>query len=1740
MSMNNTTGSFRPSRPPENHRRIRPPSTFSSLPNRTHHLPVNQRHYLPVRLRPTVTPPPPVVRYNFVIDILRDQTTNVSVTEVQALVDQCLPKPDKINVSQSGMFLASLSFHKWVDALEVVVFLWKSRLRGDHRLTHKLNTGRIAPNDRQELENRLRAVFAESIGELIDGQKVKHWSEKHDHLSKELQKVTGLLRKPKAVIVHKELVEKKKRLVLEMELVDKRLKEFKSAMRSLLSYFEGKGLKEYDEDGIQALRLDGGLNWSHIHCLMSRECRRLEDGLPIYAYRQEILHHIHTQQAMVLIGETGSGKSTQLVQFLADSGIAADEAIVCTQPRKIAAMSLARRVREESGGCYGDRSITCYPSFSSDQQFNSKVIFTTDHCLLQHYMLDKNLSKISCLIVDEAHERSLNTDLLLALVKSLLCRRRDLRLVIMSATVDAHQLSEYFFGCRIFHVVGRNFPVDITYIPCITDAYLSDVVRMATEIHKTEKEGAILAFLTSQSEVELACEKFVAPAAVALPLHGKLSFEEQFNVFQNYPGKRKIIFSTNLAETSLTIPGVKYVIDCGMVKESKFEPGSGMNVLRVGRISQSSANQRAGRAGRTEPGKCYRLYSESEFKSMPPCQEPEIRRVHLGVAVLRIFALGIKNVQDFDFVDAPSAEAIDMAIRNLVQLSAVKRSNDNFELTNEGRCLVKMGIEPRLGKLILGCFNNNLGKEGIVLAAVMANSSSIFCRVGSDDAKMKSDCIKVKFCHQDGDLFTLLSVYKEWEAVARDKQNQWCWENSINAKTMRRCHDTVVELESCLERELAKIIPTYWRWSPQKSTDSDMYLKKVILSSLSENVAMYTGNDQLGYEVALTGQNVQLHPSCSLLVYGHKPHWVVFNEILSNNCQYLVCVTSFDFDALSTLHPPPLFDACNLKNRKLQVKVLNGFGRTLLKKFCGKGNSNMLSLVAHIREIWMDERIGINVNVDQNEISIFASAQDMETVLNFVKGFLECEQKWMHYECLEKCLYRGSGVPSVALFGAGAEIKHLELQKRCLDVDIYHSNLSSLNPTKEKELLMFIEKFTSSTICAFHKYAHSGQEGDDKEKLGQITFLSPDAALKATELNQFKFDDSLLKVIPSKPTFGDHNYFPFSAVRAKVSWPRRPSKGFGILKCDPHDVNSMMDDFSNLEVGGKLVHSGASTKAADSLYITGLDKNLSETEILADLRLHTRRRILDFFLIRGEAVENPASDVCGEALLKQITPFMPKNNNHSACCRVQVFPPNPKDTFMRALISFDGRLHLEAAKALEQINGEVLPGCLPWQKIICQQLFHTSLSCSERVYSVIKKQLDSLIRNRLSSIKGVECSLEQNPNGSYRVKISANATKTVAEVRRLVEEMLKGKIIDHKALTPTVLQLLFSRDGKNLIYTLQRETGTYIFFDRYSLNVRIFGSHNNVAVAEEKMINSLVALSDSKQLQINLRGKDLPPNLLKELVNNFGPDLHGLKKKVPGADFTLNTFRHTLTIHGDKDLKPTVEEIIYKIAQMSCGSVGRFDNDVTCPICLCDIEDAYQLEGCGHKFCSLCLVEQFDSSIKNQDGFPICCAHEGCGSPILLTDLRSPLLSGEKLDELFRSSLGAFVASSGGAYKFCPSPDCPAIYQVADPRTDGKPFVCGSCYAETCTSCHMEYHPYLSCEKYREFKDDPDSSLKEWQSGKDNVKSCPNCGHMIEKWEGCNHIECRCGRHICWNCMEHFNSSDECYNHLRNVHLAII
>ncbi|KAI5403398.1 hypothetical protein KIW84_050825 [Lathyrus oleraceus] len=471
---------------------------------------------------------------------------------------------------------------------------------------------------------------------------------------------------------------------------------------------------------------------------------------------------------------------------------------------------------------------------------------------------------------------------------------------------------------------------------------------------------------------------------------------------------------------------------------------------------------------------------------------------------------------------------------------------DGVVFRSDGVVLV---VSPQANNLWL-LKSNNGWREGVVYDKIDLESEGYPTSVVSRGRDKISDCLKVQFCHSDGDLFKLLSVYKEWEALPQERRNKWCWENSINAKSMRRCQDTVFELESFLEREHGFIVPSYWRWDPHTPSVHDKNMKK---ASLSVNVAMFSGRNQLGYEVAQTGQHVQLHPSSSLLVFAQKPSWVVFGDLLSVSNEYLVCVSAVEFQSLYDLQPPPSFDVSKMEERKLQTKTLTGFGTILLKRFCGKSNSNLLGHVSRIRKVCLDERIFVEVKVDENLIQLYAASHDMNTATMLVSDVLEYEKKRLRIECMEKCLYHGSGSASpMALFGFGAEIKHLELEKHSLSVDVYHSNINAID---DKELLMFFEKNTSGSICVVYKFQGMGKDPPDREKWGKITFLSPDAAKRAVELDGDEFCGSNLKILPSQSAMGGNKTFLFPEVKARIFWPRRLSRGFGIVICDKNDVN---------------------------------------------------------------------------------------------------------------------------------------------------------------------------------------------------------------------------------------------------------------------------------------------------------------------------------------------------------------------------------------------------------------------------------------------------------------------------------------------------------------------------------------------------------------------------------------------------------
>ncbi|MBW0530860.1 hypothetical protein O181_070575 [Austropuccinia psidii MF-1] len=416
----------------------------------------------------------------------------------------------------------------------------------------------------------------------------------------------------------------------------------------------------------------------------AKSIEEVRKSLPVYDWRDQLLKAVAEYQVLIVVGETGSGKTTQLPQYLHEAGYTKDGGkIGCTQPRRVAAMSVAARVADEMGVRVGD-AVGYSIRFEDCTSPKTVIKYMTDGMLLREFMTEPDLAGYAAMIIDEAHERTLSTDILLGLVKDIARFRPDFRLLISSATMNAAKFSEYFDDAPIFNIPGRMYPVDILYTPNPEANYLHAAVTTVFQIHTTQPKGDILVFFTGQDEIEAAQENLEETARalgnkigelVICPIYANLPTEMQAKIFEPTPDKaRKVVLATNIAETSITIDGVVYVIDPGFVKQNSYNPRTGMESLVVVPCSRAAANQRAGRAGRVAPGKCFRLYTKSAYmKELEEDTVPEIQRTNLANVVLLLKSLGINDLIGFDFLDPPPGDTL---IRVLDLLYALGAFND--------------------------------------------------------------------------------------------------------------------------------------------------------------------------------------------------------------------------------------------------------------------------------------------------------------------------------------------------------------------------------------------------------------------------------------------------------------------------------------------------------------------------------------------------------------------------------------------------------------------------------------------------------------------------------------------------------------------------------------------------------------------------------------------------------------------------------------------------------------------------------------------------------------------------------------------------------------------------------------------------------------------------------------------------------------------------------------------------------
>jgi len=645
-----------------------------------------------------------------------------------------------------------------------------------------------------------------------------------------------------------------------------------------------KRRKEVGPDELSALaeRIESSIE--RVQALKSAAVTPEYPDLPVAARRTELLELIAEHQVVVIAGETGSGKTTQIPKLCLELGLGCQGMIGHTQPRRLAARTVAARIAEELKTPLGER-VGYQVRFHDQVSDSTQVKLMTDGILLAETQHDRFLEQYEVLIIDEAHERSLNIDFLLGYIKRILPRRPDLKVIITSATIDLERFSKHFDDAPVVEVSGRTYPVDVLYRPLhemegedekavdLQQGVLAAVDELI-EIDLAKRSGGpgdILVFLPGEREIREtadALRKASLRDTEVIPLYARLSLAEQNRVFhEQRKAGRRIVLSTNVAETSLTVPGIRYVIDPGQARISRYSVRSKVQRLPVEAVSQASANQRAGRCGRVAPGVCIRLYSEEDYLSRPEFTDAEIRRTNLAAVILQMLQLKLGDIRDFPFVDPPDTRLINDGFKLLEELGAV---DDKRQLTKTGRQLARLPVDPRIARMVIEAAHQGALREVLVIASALSVQDP---RERPHDKRQAADQKHKEYADEESDFMTLLNLWQLWheqrEALSQSQLRRWCQKQFLSFMRLREWRDVHRQLHISI-RELGL----------KENTDAAEY--RAIHSSLLAGLLSHIGfKQEKGEYLGARNRRFKIFPASG--VFKKTPKWVVAAELLETS-----------------------------------------------------------------------------------------------------------------------------------------------------------------------------------------------------------------------------------------------------------------------------------------------------------------------------------------------------------------------------------------------------------------------------------------------------------------------------------------------------------------------------------------------------------------------------------------------------------------------------------------------------------------------------------------------------------------------------------------------------------------------------------------------------------------------------------------------------------------------------------------
>jgi ATP-dependent RNA helicase DHX8/PRP22 len=1483
--------------------------------------------------------------------------------------------------------------------------------------------------------------------------------------------------------------------------------------------------------------------FEEVHALRAgfeREVKRYDKALPIYAHRLNIIEMIEQHQVSIVIGETGSGKSTQLVQYLQEARYAANGLIVCTQPRKLAAISLAEHVSAEVNEQVGD-TYGYHVAAKSERSAMTKVLYMTDHTLLNECIADPTLSKYSCLVIDEAHERSIHTDILIAFIKRCLPNRQDLKVVITSATINPKLFSTYFGGphiCPVIEVPGRTYPVDVMWDrpegSIVDRDYVSEAVNKVHEIHITKRgatgPGDILVFLTSPAEIERACtlaKETLKNEAEVLPLHGKLQPEDQKKVFiPTEKGKRKVVFSTNVAETSVTIPGIVYVIDTGLAKELCYDSKKNMNSLEIRPISKSSADQRKGRAGRTCPGECYRLYSEEDYSDMRDASVPEILRITLAFAVIKLYEFGIEDIHSFEFVESPDRKALDDAIENLKFLGAI----EDGKLTKLGKEMALLPLDPNLSKVLFDGIKKGVGAEAAAAVAISTLAGRVFFRPTTAESQEESNMKRLPFCQQSGDQMTYLHTYFQWSLEEWSDRNKWCVENYVNAKSMRMVQHTVDELRFILKQKHIFTIPG----TIESLDKADKILPKLFFDAFLRNMCIHLGHNQVGYwSERLPEEQLVIHYGSSLHYLSSTPQCVVYEKTQKTSQHFLLQALPVREEWIQEAIESGKLLCHPAENDLLQFYQVaplsfTNLGPSLSLKFQHK--------FPQFRRAYVPEFSHLNVQPvfehfkEQGVFTVYAQKYHHERVEESVTYIIQSVKK----ELLDETRQYG-------ITGDYDDVKITIGCGGCIQRIMMPGDFQTIVVRGLKE------PFLNAAQQELMKYGDCTPSVNRNPRGTQlfVKFENPGDAVKALQHKFTSFEDPSVRI----QNYRENR----NQIRLELEWCRRPRRDIAFINIEEKDASFFESNIRPLFHRGNrfsMVHGLSGLKFQPqrdkcSLRVTGIRFETTEEKVKSALQdlidAASQMPFSVFFTFEKEFEETDEMYTRRrdylDASLSRCTPRVPKNQYY-----VDFFRPRPKNVNYKALVCFnDSASCMRMLKHLRE--NEVA--------YTVKVLLSSRVRYQAQVFSVIKPTIEEVSRHYSTTSSTVSIKYDDKDKwGNTFVTMAASDINAFTGAREVLAD----------AVAPEVLRFTDCKESQYVSTTnfqvvtreIQARTSTYIKISASSLStssIAIHGTQENREAAKDEVQLHLQAVMQNgvECFEVNLKAYD--PGLMKHLVGEYGSDLARLPDAFDGVTATrLNPRRQLLTLFATKagydtfllHLDAFMAEGITEQAQV----FSETQTGIVSECCVCfETHDSknrktffYRLEYCGHVYCKECIQQQLEATSIE---FPVTCAADKCEEQLVWRDFENLFKDKVKdLRDITAASLKSYIARNTDKVRNCITPDCDMMYVSS---SEGKRFVCRQCGANICTQCHTTWHEgYDSCAAYknRNSTTSGDAELKMWMnSDRKNRKNCPKCSAPIEKNKGCQHMICsQCRVNICWECLEYFVKSGDCYDHLTTKH----